>query len=165
MTLLHIPITGYCPAVLFFTLGRHWSDRYCRRSLHPAVCPSRTTLPLQPFHDFSYPFSGMMQSIMEQIAIQRGHARPIFARSVKLKFSIIGLGQEDTIEEITSRPEIWWHDVVYHEGDHCMKWPHSANVHIFWSRPVEGAVVLWTFCYCIISVASLVLRMVGFLGW
>ena len=45
----------------------------------------------------------MMQSIMEQIAIQRGHTRPIFARSVKLKFSMIGLGQEDTIEEITSR--------------------------------------------------------------
>ena len=27
-----------------------------------------------------------------------------------------------------------------------MQWPHSANVHIFWSRPAEGAVVLWTFC-------------------
>ena len=45
-----------------------------------------------------------------------------------LKFSMKGLGQEVEIEEITLRPEIWWHDVVYHEVDHCMKWPHSANV-------------------------------------
>ena len=44
------------------------------------------------------------------------------------------------------RPEIWWHDAVYHEADHCMKWPHSANVRIFWFRPAEGAVVLWTSC-------------------
>ena len=151
MILLHIPSAGYCPSVLFFTLGRHRPDRYCRRSLRPAVCPSRTTFPLQPFHDFSYQFSGMMQSTMEQIAIQRGHARPIFARSVKLKISMIGT--------------IWWHYVVYHEGVHCTKWPHSANVHIFWSRQVEGAVALWTSCHCIISVASLVLRMVGFLRW
>ena len=47
------------------------------------------------------------------------------------KFSMMGLGQEDEIEEITLRPEIWWHDAVYHEGDHCMKWPHSAYVRIF----------------------------------
>ena len=48
-----------------------------------------------------------------------------------LKFSIIGFGQEDEIEEITLRPEIWWHDAVYHEADDCMKWPLSANVCIF----------------------------------
>ena len=59
---------------------------------------------------------------------------------------MIGLGQEDEIEEITLRPEIWWHDVVYHEADHCIKWPHSANIRIFWSRPAEGA-VLWTSCF------------------
>ena len=35
---------------------------------------------------------------------------------------------------------------IYHEADHCMKWPHSANVCIFWSRPAEGAVVLGTSC-------------------
>ena len=46
-------------------------------------------------------------------------------------------------EEITIRPEIGWHNLVYHEGELCMKWPYSANVCIFWSRPVEGAVVLW----------------------
>ena len=44
---------------------------------------------------------------------------------------MIGLGQEDEIEEITLRPEIWWHDAVYHETDDCMKWLHSFNVCIF----------------------------------
>ena len=44
---------------------------------------------------------------------------------------MIGLGQEGKIGEITLRPEIWWHDAVCHAADHCMKWPHSANVHIF----------------------------------
>ena len=48
-----------------------------------------------------------------------------------LKFSMIGLGQEDEIEEITLQSEIWWHDAVYHEADHCMKWPHSADVFAF----------------------------------
>ena len=33
--------------------------------------------------------------------------------------------------EITLRTEIWWHDVVYHEADHCMKWPDSADFRIF----------------------------------
>ena len=42
-----------------------------------------------------------------------------------------GLGQEDEIEEITLRPEIWWYDVVYREANHGMKWPHSADVRIF----------------------------------
>ena len=55
---------------------------------------------------------------------------------------MIGLGQEDENEEITLRPEIWWQDAVYHEEDHFMKWPHSANLRIFLSRPAEGAVVL-----------------------
>ena len=60
---------------------------------------------------------------------------------------MIGLGQEDEIEESTLRPEIWWDDVIYHEVDHCMKWPHSANIHIFWSRPAKGDVVPWTSCF------------------
>ena len=51
------------------------------------------------------------------------------------------------IEEITLRPEIWWHDAVYHQLAHCMKWTHLVNIHIFWSRPAEGALVLWTSCY------------------
>ena len=50
------------------------------------------------------------------------------------------------IKEITLRLEFWWHDAVYHEADHYMEWPRSANVHIFWSRPAEGDVVLWTSC-------------------
>ena len=49
-------------------------------------------------------------------------------------------------EEITSWPEIWWQDAVYHEVDLYSKWPRSSNVHIFWSQPDEGHVVLWTYC-------------------
>ena len=49
-------------------------------------------------------------------------------------------------KEITLWPEIWWHDAVYHEVDHYLKWLRSANVRIFWSRPAEGAVILWTSC-------------------
>ena len=48
-----------------------------------------------------------------------------------LKFSMIGLEQEDEIEEITFLHEIWWYDLVYHEVDQCMKWPLLANIHIF----------------------------------
>ena len=44
------------------------------------------------------------------------------------------MGQEDEYEEITLQPEIWLYDAVYQDVDHCMKWPHSANVCIFWSR-------------------------------
>ena len=53
--------------------------------------------------------------------------------------------------EITLRPEIWWHDAVYH---HCMKWTHSANANIYWSWPAGGAVVLWTSCCNIILAAT-----------
>ena len=63
-----------------------------------------------------------------------------------LRVPRIGFGQGDEIEEMTLRPENWWHDPVYHDADHCMKWPHLANIRIFWSMPVEGAVVLWTSC-------------------
>ena len=34
-------------------------------------------------------------------------------------------------EEITLRPEIWWHDAMYHEADYYLKWPPSANNRIF----------------------------------
>ena len=33
-------------------------------------------------------------------------------------------------EENALWPEIWWHDAVYHEADHCLKWPCSANVRL-----------------------------------
>ena len=55
---------------------------------------------------------------------------------------MICLGQEDGIEEIILQTGIRWHDAVSNELDHCMKGPHSAIIRIFWSRPVEGAVVL-----------------------
>ena len=51
-------------------------------------------------------------------------------------------------EEITLWPGIWWHDAMYHEDDHYLKWPRSVNVGIsFLSRPAEGAVVLRTSCH------------------
>ena len=34
-------------------------------------------------------------------------------------------------EEITIRPEISWHDAMYHEADQYFKWPRSGNVRIF----------------------------------
>ena len=49
--------------------------------------------------------------------------------------------------EIWWHPEIWWHDEMYRGADHYLKWPRPANVRIFWSRPAEGVVVLWTYCY------------------
>ena len=69
---------------------------------------------------------------------------------------MIGLGQEDEIEEITLQPEIWWHDAVHHEADHCMKRPHSSNVRIFWSSLAKDAVVPWTSCnyLCHLSVKT-----------
>ena len=48
-----------------------------------------------------------------------------------LNFSMIDLGEEDEIEEITLRSEIWWHDAIHHEADRCMKWPYSANICFF----------------------------------
>ena len=54
------------------------------------------------------------------------------------KISMKGLAQEDEIDEITLRPDIWWH-----EAYHCKKWPHSDNVRSFWSRPAAGAVAVW----------------------
>ena len=70
------------------------------------------------------------------------------------KFASIGLGQEYEIKEITLRPEIWWHDAVFHETDQCVKLPHAANVFIFWSRPAEDAVVLWTSCHNLYGAAG-----------
>ena len=49
--------------------------------------------------------------------------------------------------EIWWHPEIWWHDAMYRGADHYLKWSRPANVRIFWSRPAEGVVVLWTYCY------------------
>ena len=34
-----------------------------------------------------------------------------------------------------------------------VKGSHSANVSIFWSQPVEGAVVLWTSCLTCVAMA------------
>ena len=60
-----------------------------------------------------------------------------------------GLRYDDSFmkcEEITLWPEIGRHDALYHEPDRKSKLPRPANVCIFWSRPAEGAVVLWTSC-------------------
>ena len=87
-----------------------------------------------------------MHSTMAQIATKMAMLRQFLSVSRNFEISMTGLDQKDEIEKITIRPEIWWHNLVYHEAEHCMKWPHSANVCIFWSRPVEGAVVLWLSC-------------------
>ena len=72
-----------------------------------------------------------------------------------LAFSMIGLDQVwgiklilGNVRKITLWPGIWWHDAMYHEADHYFKWPRSANVHIFWSWPAEGAVILSICCCC-----------------
>ena len=86
-------------------------------------------------------FGGMMHRSKKQIAIYNGRARPNCAFHGTLKFYMVTLGHEEEIEEI------WiFLDAVHHEADHCMKWPHSANVRICWSRPAEGVVVPRTLC-------------------
>ena len=59
-----------------------------------------------------------------------------------LKFSMIGLDQDSDpyyirkCEKVTARPEILWHDAIYREADHYLKWLRSANVRIFYiGRP------------------------------
>ena len=103
------------------------ADGYFRRSLRPAVCPlvcSSVCPSVRPERRYrsnslrisviSLTFGEMVHSNMKQIAIQNDHGR-LFLH-VPWKFSKIGLVQEDEIEEITLRPEILWHDAVYHEA-------------------------------------------------
>ena len=56
-----------------------------------------------------------------------------------------GIFQGDEIDEITLRSESWWHDAVYHEADHCMKWPHSVNVRI------SASTVFLSFSECLVT--------------
>ena len=79
------------------------------------------------------------------------------------EIATIDLGHDDEIEEIQLRPEIWWHDAVYHEADHCMKWPYSAYVCIFWYRTAEGAVVLWTSSFALPRAIELIFLSVSIL--
>ena len=75
---------------------------------------------------FTLKFSEMMPSTSKHIPTKMalpGHFVNV-PRDGTWKFSMIGLGQENTIEEITLQPEIWWHYDVYHKADNCMKWPH-----------------------------------------
>ena len=63
---------------------------------------------------------------------------------ITLKFSMVDLSQVWGMMiyiEGCEWPEIWWYDAMYHEADHYLKWPRSANVRIFWSQPANGAVV------------------------
>ena len=90
-------------------------------------------------------FGGAMHSTMKQWPCFANFCA--FHRTVQ--FSMIGLDQVWRMfthfrkcEEVVSWPEILWHDAMYREADHYLKWPCLANVHIFWSRPTEGAVVL-----------------------
>ena len=63
----------------------------------------------------------MMHSTMKPIATLNGYVWPILNVPQNFEIFMIGLGQEDEIEEIILQPEIWWHDAVYHEMDHCSK--------------------------------------------
>ena len=67
-------------------------------------------------------------------------ARSFFRHSMKLPWHF------RKYQEIALLSEIWWHGEIYHEEDYYFKWPRSASVRIFWSRPAEGAVVPWTSC-------------------
>ena len=95
----------------------------------------------------------MIHSTTKQIAIQNGCAL-LFCKHGSLKFPWNCLWYAWTrkiihfrkCEKITLRPEIWWHDAMYHEADHYLKWPGSAKVLVFWYRPTKGAVVLWMSC-------------------
>ena len=132
-----------------FTLGLHRPNGYCFRSLRPAVRPA--VHPERRSHSNSLRVSAISLKLDAQYHGADHYLKwPCLANFCMfhgtLKFSMIGLGQGDEIEEITLRPEIWWHDVFYHEADHCMKWAHSAKVRIFWYRPAEGAVVLYVLC-------------------
>ena len=62
---------------------------------------------------------------------------------ITLKFSMVGLDQVWWMIYIKGCewPAICWYDAMYHEADHYLKWPRSANVRIFWSRPADDAVV------------------------
>ena len=63
-----------------------------------------------------------------------------------LNFSIIGFwARKMKLKKSHYGPKR--HDAVYYESGHSMKWPHSYIFCIFWSRPAEGPVVLWTYCY------------------
>ena len=118
-----------------------------RHSLRPSIRPKRryrsNSLRISAM---GLKLGGMIHSTIKQIAIKNGCA---FHRT--LKFSLIGLdpvgGMMTHIrkrEEIPSWPGNRWHDVMYHEADHSLEWLRSANVHIFWFRSAEDAVVLCT---------------------
>ena len=137
------------PSVPMGIVIGHWVLLSSHLSVRLSVCPSWTMFPLWLFKDFSY-----QPQIWWDDAQYHGAdgslKLPCSANFCMfqgtLKFSMMGLGQEDEIEDLTLRPEIWCHDAVSRNAYHCMKWPHSANVKIFRSRPSEGAVILWTSC-------------------
>ena len=131
-----------------------------RLSVRPSVClficPSRNTLTLQLIEDFSYwPEIWWDDAQYNEAGCCRKwpYLANLYTFHGTLTFSMLGLDQVwgmmthiGICEEITLWPRIWWHDAMYHEADHYLKWPHSANVGIFLYQPAEGAVVLWMSC-------------------
>ena len=77
-------------------------------------------------------FGGMMHSMMSQIAVKMAILGHFF---LHLNFEIFYDRIEPGRCNLGNHIVAWYHDAVYHEAEHCMKWPHSANVCIFWSRP------------------------------
>ena len=73
-----------------------------------------------------------------------------------LKFMMIGLHQVwgmmthiRKCEEITLWLDIWWHDAIYHEGDHSLKWPCSDN-HTMFAFSDLGRLRVQSFSKCLV---------------
>ena len=116
--------------------------------VRPSVCLSWTTLPLLLFKDFSY------QPEIWWDDAQYHEANRFLAMFVQLRaprnFEIfhdrLGPGRWNWGNDITAWNLVAWCSSPRSGALNGMKWPHSAKVCIFWSRPAEGAVVLWTSC-------------------
>ena len=147
-------------SAIIFTLGCHRRRRVVvpcvRPSIRLSVQSDVTALTLLGFQLSAWNLVGWCTVPWSRSLSKMTMLCQFSAFHRTFKFSMISLDQVwgmvthvthiRKCEEITSWPENWWHDTMYHEADHHLKWPRSTNVRIFWSRPAEGAVVPWTAC-------------------
>ena len=109
-------------------------------SVCPLVRPERhyRSLSISPI---DLTVGGMVHSIIEQLAIINGYARPIFAYSTELwNFCRLWPGLRDDVTALIFKdfgywPELWWVDVQFHEADRYTKlhvWPILARFTEFW---------------------------------
>ena len=107
--------------------------------VRPSVCPSRTTLPLELFKDFSYQ-PEIWWDDEQYHGADRFLKWPCSANFCMLhrtlKFSMIGFltrseGRRTLplllVEDFRYQHQILWGDVQYHGADQFKKWPCSAN--------------------------------------